>query len=46
MGKLVKTEILKQNQKQINIGNLSNGVYMLILKSKSLTEKKKLIIQK
>lgn len=46
MGKLVKTVILKQNQKQINIGNLSNGVYMLTIKSKSLTATKKLIIQK
>ncbi|HOT88405.1 MAG TPA: T9SS type A sorting domain-containing protein, partial [Bacteroidales bacterium] len=46
MGKLVKTAVLKQNQNQINMDDLSNGIYMLIVKSKSVTTTKKLIIQK
>lgn len=46
MGKLVKTAVLKQTQNQINMDDLSNGVYMLIVKSKSVTTTKNLIIQK
>jgi len=46
MGALVKSETLKQNQQQINIGNLSNGIYMVEIKSKEWTEKQKLIIQR
>ncbi len=45
MGELVKSEILKQNQREINIGGLDNGIYMLIIRSKSTIENKKLIIQ-
>lgn len=45
-GVLVKSEILKQSQRQINIGYLSNGIYMLTIKSKSVTENQKLIILK
>jgi hypothetical protein len=46
MGVMVKTEIIKQNQQQINLGDLSNGVYNVALKSKDLTVNKRLIIQK
>lgn len=46
MGTLVKSELLKQNQHQINIGNLSNGIYMVEIKSKERTEKQKLLIQR
>jgi hypothetical protein len=46
MGALVKTETLVQNQQQINIGDLTNGIYIVEIKSKEWTEKQKLIIQK
>jgi len=46
MGVLVKSEMLKQSQRQINIRDLSNGIYMITIKSKDLTEKQKLIIQR
>jgi hypothetical protein len=46
IGNLVKSEMLKQNQQQINIGNLSNGIYMVAIKSKDLTENRRLIIQR
>ena len=45
-GTLVKSEMLKQNQRQINIVDLSNGIYMVEVKTKKWTEKQKLIIQK
>jgi hypothetical protein len=46
IGTLVKSETLKQNQRQINVGDLSNGVYMVTIKSKDFTESQRLIIQK
>lgn len=45
-GTLVKSEMLKQNQQQINTGNLNNGIYMIEIKSEEWTEKQKLIIQR
>ena len=45
VGKLMHSEILKQNQKQINIENLVNGIYMVSVKSKSFIENQRLIIQ-
>ncbi len=45
-GILVKSELLKKTQQQINIEDLSNGIYMVEIKSKELTEKQKLIIQR
>jgi len=45
-GNLVKSETLKQNQRQINIRNLSNGTYLVEIKSKEWTGKQKLIIQR
>jgi hypothetical protein len=46
IGTLVKSETLKQNQQQINVGDLSNGVYIVTIKSKDLTESQRMIIQK
>jgi len=45
MGQRVLSELLKQNQQQINIGGLSNGVYMVEIETTKLTGKQKLIIQ-
>jgi len=44
IGTLVKSETL--NNRQINIRDLSNGVYMVSIKSKDFTETQKLIIQR
>ncbi len=46
IGTLVKSKILKQNQRQINIGDLSNGTYMFEITSKEWTGKQKLIIER
>jgi hypothetical protein len=46
MGTLVKSEPLKQNHQQINIGDLCNGVYMVTINSKDITENLKLIIKR
>jgi hypothetical protein len=46
IGSLVKSEIFKQNNLQIYIGDLSNGFYTVEIKSKELTSKQKLIIQR
>jgi len=46
IGNLVKSEMLKQNNRQISIGDLSNGVYLVTIKSKDFTENQRLIIQK
>lgn len=46
IGKLIKSEKLQQNQQPINIGDLSDGVYFVEIKSKEWSQKQKLIIQK
>ena len=46
VGTLVKSEMLKQNNRQINIGDLSNGIYIVEIKTKEWTGKQKLIIQR
>jgi len=46
IGTLVKSEILRQNNQQINISDLSNGIFTVQVKSKEWTEKQKLIIQR
>ncbi len=46
IGTLVKSETLKQNQRQINIGDLSNSVYIIAINSKDLTEYQRLLIQR
>ena len=45
-GKIVKSETLQKNQTQINIKNLSKGIYLVEIKSKDWAGKQKLIIQK
>lgn len=46
IGAIVKTEKLNQNQRQINIGDLSNGIYMIEIRSKEFKGKQKLIIHR
>ena len=46
MGKIVKSETLQQNQKQINVKDLSRGIYFVEIKSKDWTGKQKLIIRR
>lgn len=46
MGNLICTEIIQQNQKQININDLSNGIYIVTVKAKEWIEKQKLIINR
>lgn len=46
IGTLVKSETLKQNQLQINIGDLSNGIYVVAIQSKEWSGKQKLIVQR
>ncbi len=46
VGTLVKSETLKQNNRQISIADLSNGIYMVEIKSKEWNGKQKLIIQR
>lgn len=43
---LMKSVLLEEKQSTINIDDLSNGVYMVIIKSKDLKENKRLIIQR
>ncbi len=45
-GKLIGSEKLQQNQQQINIGDLNNGIYLFGIRSKEWTVKQKLIIQR
>ena len=45
IGKLVRTEKLISSQSKINIENLNAGIYMIEIKSRGLSEKKRLIIQ-
>lgn len=46
MGSLVKTETLKQNQQQINVSDLINGIYLVEIKSEDFRSEQKLIIQR
>lgn len=45
-GSFIKTETLNQNQQNINIRDLSNGLYFVTIKSKESTQNQKLIIQR
>lgn len=45
-GKLVKSEILNQDVNQVDISNLSNGIYVVSVKTNNLIENQKLIIQR
>ncbi|MDO9257589.1 MAG: two-component regulator propeller domain-containing protein [Bacteroidales bacterium] len=46
IGVLVKSELLRENPQQINIGDLSNGIYLVSVKSKDFSGSQKLIIQR
>lgn len=46
MGMLVKSELIQSNQKQINIDDLNNGIYLIEVKSNNKTQKQKLIIER
>jgi hypothetical protein len=46
IGDLVKTEVLTQNSRQINIGSLINGIYLVEIKSNDWIGKEKLMIQR
>jgi hypothetical protein len=46
MGALVKAEKLINNQQQINVNDLDNGIYFVSSKSKDQTSNQKLIIQR
>jgi len=46
MGVLVKSEMLKQSFQQINIRDLSNGIYTVSIKSENLSDIRKLIINR
>jgi hypothetical protein len=45
-GSLIKAETLNQNQQGIDIRDLSNGLYLVTIKSKESTQNQKLIIQR
>lgn len=46
MGLLVKSKTIAKNQKQINVGDLNNGIYLLEIKANDWTKSQKLIIRK
>lgn len=45
-GKRVRTETLHQVRQQIDIGELSNGIYMVEIQSSNLSGRQKLLIQR
>jgi len=45
-GVLLKSEKLYQNQQQINISDLSEGIYIAEIKTDGLSQKQKLVVQK
>jgi len=45
-GALIRSESILTNQQQINVADLSNGFYLIEIKTKDWTEKQKLIIKK
>lgn len=46
VGTLIKTEMLKQNNPKMNIGDLSNGIYFIEVKNTEWSEKQKIFIQR
>ena len=46
VGELICSEAIKQNQQQINVADLSNGMYIVEVKSSEGSEKQELVIQK
>ena len=45
LGFLVKTDILLQNQQQINVSDLKSGIYLVEVKSEEFLGRQKLIIE-
>ena len=45
-GDLLKSEMIEKNQQQINIKDISNGMYLVVIKSDDFTKSLKLIIQR
>ncbi len=45
-GVLMKSVILGENQHILNVEDLNNGIYMIVVKSKDFTESQRLIIQR
>ena len=45
-GVLVRSELLKQNELRISVGDLINGIYLVDLQSKDWSVKQRLIIQR
>lgn len=46
LGNQLKLEILIQNQNSINVSDLKNGFYLLVIKSKEISKSFKLVIQR
>jgi hypothetical protein len=46
IGKLIRSEIVPQNQRQINVSDLNSGIYLVTLESKGLIKNQSLIIQR
>ncbi len=46
MGNLVKSLKIDQNQHQIYVGDLNNGMYLIVINSNEISESQKLLIQK
>lgn len=46
VGSLIKSEIIKHNTRQINIAELCDGIYLVLIKSKDLIGTQRLIIQR
>jgi hypothetical protein len=44
-GVLVKSELLKENQRTVNVEDLSNGVYIVEIKIDQSSVKKKILIE-
>jgi len=45
-GELIRSEILKHNHQQIHVSDLNNGIYVVEIQSKGLTERQKILIQR
>ena len=45
-GSLVKTLLMNENQQNINVSDLSKGIYIVEIKSEELNERQKLIISR
>jgi hypothetical protein len=46
IGQLLRSESLSDNPHQINVADISNGIYLLVITSKEGMQHQKLIIQR